>query len=161
MDPANEAHSIFSIIFWLWFFPVSYLVHAAEEFWGGEGYTAYLYRLRGVHISRTRFVVLHLLGLTLISTGLIIAQVLHFPVFMIVIFGALIFSNGISHTVTAIWDRGYGPGLITSIAWIPLGAFAVYDMFGQISNLRLEIAAVIGIGMNAGVAILTMKGGKL
>ncbi len=147
-------------MFWLWFFPVSYLIHAAEEFWGGEGYTAYLYRLRGVHISVSRFIILHLLGLTLISAGLGLAYLLHFPVFMIVIFGALIFSNGISHTVTAIWDRGYGPGLITSILWIPLGALAVYDMFGQVSNLRLAIAAVIGIGIMGGVAFFTMKGGK-
>ena len=161
MDPANEVHSIFSIAFWLWFFPLSYVIHAAEEYWGGEGYTAYLYRLRGVHISRGRFVVLHLLGLTLISGGMIIAALLHFPVFMIVLFGALIFSNGISHTVTAIWDRGYGPGLITSIAWIPMGAFAVYEMFGQISNLRLAIASLIGLAINGGVAFFTMKGGRL
>ena len=152
---------MFSVVFWLWFFPVSYVIHAAEEFWGGEGYTAYLYRLRGVHISISRFIVLHFLGLVLIATGVLIAHLLHFPVFMIVVFGALIFSNGISHTVTAIWDRGYGPGLITSIAWIPLGAFAVYEMFGQISIARLVIASLIGIGMNGGVAFFTMKGGKL
>jgi len=152
---------MFSVVFWLWFFPVSYVIHAAEEFWGGEGYTAYLYRLRGVHISISRFIVLHFLGLVLIATGVLIAYLLHFPVFMIVVFGALIFSNGISHTVTAIWDRGYGPGLITSIAWIPLGAFAVYEMFGQISIARLVIASLIGIGMNGGVAFFTMKGGKL
>jgi len=161
MDPANDVHSMFSVVFWLWFFPVSYVIHAAEEFWGGEGYTAYLYRLRGVHISISRFLVLHFLGLVLIATGVFIAHLLHFPVFMIVVFGALIFSNGISHTVTAIWDRGYGPGLITSIAWIPLGAFAVYEMFGQISIARLVIASLIGIGMNGGVAFFTMKGGKL
>jgi len=152
---------MFSVVFWLWFFPVSYVIHAAEEFWGGEGYTAYLYRLRGVHISISRFIVLHFLGLVLIATGVLIAYLLHFPVFMIVVFGALIFSNGISHTVTAIWDRGYGPGLITSIAWIPLGAFAVYEMFGQISIARLVIASLIGVGMNGGVAFFTMKGGKL
>jgi len=161
MDPANDVHSMFSVVFWLWFFPVSYVIHAAEEFWGGEGYTAYLYRLRRVHISISRFIVLHFLGLVLIATGVLIAYLLHFPVFMIVVFGALIFSNGISHTVTAIWDRGYGPGLITSIAWIPLGAFAVYEMFGQISIARLVIASLIGIGMNGGVAFFTMKGGKL
>jgi len=161
MDPANDVHSMFSVVFWLWFFPVSYVIHAAEEFWGGEGYTAYLYRLRGVHISISRFIVLHFLGLVLIATGVLIAHLLHFPVFMIVVFGALIFSNGISHTVTAIWDRGYGPGLITSIAWIPLGAFAVYEMFGQISIARLVIASLIGMGMNGGVAFFTMKGGKL
>jgi len=152
---------MFSVVFWLWFFPVSYVIHAAEEFWGGEGYTAYLYRLRGVHISISRFIVLHFLGLVLIATGVLIAYLLHFPVFMIVVFGALIFSNGISHTVTAIWDRGYGPGLITSIAWIPLGAFAFYEMFGQISIARLVIASLIGVGMNGGVAFFTMKGGKL
>jgi|SRR5580765_4154360 len=161
MDPVSEVHSTFSIIFWLWFFPVSYVIHAAEEYWGGEGYTAYLYRLRGVHIPKTRFVVLHLLGLAIISASMLIAYLLHYPVFIIVLFGALIFCNGISHTITAIWDRGYGPGLVTSVLWIPLGALAVYDMFGQISTVRLAIATAIGLAINGGVAFFTMKGGKL
>ena len=150
-------------MFWLWVFPVSYLIHAAEEFWGGEGYTAYLYRLRGVHISISRFIVLHILGFVFISAGMIIAWFLHFPVFMVAIFGSLILSNGISHTVTAIWDRGYGPGLITSILWIPLGALAMYDMYlsGQITSLRLAIALAIGLGINGFIAFFTMKGGRL
>lgn len=152
--------SSYSLLFWLWIFPASYVVHAAEEFWGGEGYTAYLYRLRGVHIPISRFIVLHLMGLSLIVAGVIISQILNFPVFMVAIFGGLMFSNGMSHTVTAIWDRGYGPGLITSILWIPLGVVTVYEMFGQIPNTKLAIATAVGLGINGGVAFLTMRGGK-
>ena len=42
-------------ILWSWLFPLSYLIHIAEEYWGGEGYPAYLLRLRGVHMSTARF----------------------------------------------------------------------------------------------------------
>lgn len=161
MDPSNDVHTTTALLFWLWIFPASYVIHAAEEFWGGEGYTAYLYRLRGVHMSPRRFVANHALALFLMTVGVVISQMLNFPTFLVTMFGALIFSNGISHTVTAIWDRGYGPGLITSILWIPLGAAAVIAMFGQLPNLKFAIAVAVGLGINGFIAFYTMKGGKL
>ncbi len=161
MDTVSVFYSAQWLLLWLWIFPASYVIHAAEEYWGGEGYTAYLFRLRGVHIPVRRFIILHLLALTFITALTIISQLLNFPEFMVAIFGGLMFSNGVSHTVTAIWDRGYGPGLITSILWIPLGAVMVYEMYGQITNLKLVIATAIGLAINGGVAFFTMKGGKL
>src|SRR4051812_11903662 len=33
-----------------WIFPITYLIHIVEELWGGEGYPAYIHRLRGVQL---------------------------------------------------------------------------------------------------------------
>ncbi|MDQ3172961.1 MAG: hypothetical protein M3Q91_04515 [Acidobacteriota bacterium] len=42
---------------------VTYLLHIAEEYWGGEGYSAYLLKLRGVQLSPTRFLVVQAIGI--------------------------------------------------------------------------------------------------
>jgi len=52
-----------STTLWSWLFPVTYLLHLAEEYWGGEGYSAYLLKLRGVQLSPTRFLVVQAIGI--------------------------------------------------------------------------------------------------
>src|SRR6267142_3759092 len=125
---------------WLSLFPLTYVIHFAEEYWGGEGYSAYLYRLRGVHLSPLLFVAFQALGFVLFVAAGVIARQLKFPEFMIVILGALVLCNGITHTLTALWDGGYGPGLMSSmLLWIPLGGLTLVLMFGQISHARLAL----------------------
>ncbi|HET6668633.1 MAG TPA: hypothetical protein VFH15_00245, partial [Pyrinomonadaceae bacterium] len=52
--PDNSASSV---VLWSWLFPLTYIIHIGEEFYGGEGYPAYLKRLRGVDMSPTKFLV--------------------------------------------------------------------------------------------------------
>lgn len=147
---------------WLVLFPASYLIHFAEEFWCGEGYPAYLLRLRGVAMTNRRFVVSQTLGFALFVVGCVISYLLGFPQLMIAILSGFISCNGLSHTITAISDRRYGPGLIASIVlWIPLGVVSIYFLFGQMSNLRLLFGVVIGLAINGVVALATLHGGRI
>ena len=142
-------------------FPVTYLIHIAEEYWGGEGYLAYLFRLRGVEISPTRFFVLQGLGVVLVTAGVIISQQLHFPRFMLVLLGALVLSNGITHTVTAVLDGGYGPGLVSCVLiWIPLGLLTLIRLVGQPNTIQYVVAMLTGFAINGAVAIITLRGGR-
>ena len=147
---------------WLAIFPLAHLVHFAEEYWCGGGYPAYLFRLRGVRLSTKRFLIFQTLFFVFfVAVGLISYQ-LDFPQFMITLLGGLFLCNGLSHTVTAIWDRRYGPGLVSSaLLWVPLGISAIVAMFGQIPNTQFAIAAVVGFSINGAVALVTMRGGKL
>jgi hypothetical protein len=146
----------------MWLFPVTYVIHIAEEYWGGEGYSAYLLRLRDVHMSPGRFLAFQSLGVGLIIFGLIISERLRFPEFTLTIFGALVLSNGITHSVTAISHGGYGPGLVSStLLWIPLGLVTLVRLFGQIGTLRYIMAVSIGLAINAIVALIALEGGRL
>ena len=42
-------------LLWLALFPISFIIHFAEEYWAGGGYVEYLYRLRGIRMSKTSF----------------------------------------------------------------------------------------------------------
>lgn len=152
----------FSIVQWLALFPASYIIHFAEEFWCGEGYPAYLFRIRGVRMTSRRFVVLQTLGFILFVVACVVSFSLGFPQLMIAILSGFVFCNGISHTVTAFFDRRYGPGLIASLVlWIPLGAISIYFLIGQMSNLRLLAGVAIGFAINGAVALATFRGGKI
>ena len=146
----------------MWLFPFTYLIHIAEEYWGGEGYSAYLFRLRGVQLSPTRFLVFQSLGVVLIVVGVILSQHFKFPRFMLGMLGALVLCNGITHAVTALRHGGYGPGLISCLLiWIPLGLVTLVRLYGQMSPVRYVVAAAIGFAINAIVGLIALRGGRL
>src|SRR5256885_16709628 len=106
MDTINDTQSILSTTSWLWLFPMTYVVHIAEEYWGGEGYSAYLLRLRGVQLSPARFLAVQAMGLALVVAGVVISRQLKFPEYMRIILGALVLSNVITDTISACWVCG-------------------------------------------------------
>lgn len=162
MEISNASQYIPPSALWMWLFPVTYLIHIAEEYWGGEGYTAYLYRLRGVHLSTARFLAFQSLGVVLICIGIVISLNLKWPRFFLTIMGALVLSNGITHTVTALRHGGYGPGLVSCVLiWIPLGLVTLILLQGEMPTLRFVVASLIGFGINAAVALIAIRGGRL
>jgi len=150
-------------ILWSWLFPLSYVIHIAEEYFGGEGYPAYIFRLRGVHMSTGRFLAAQSVGLILVTIGVIVAKQLKFLPMMLVILGALVAGNAITHTVTALSIMSYGPGLVSSIfVWGPLGIATIIRYKGAIDDQRQYwIAIAIGVAINVVVGILTMRGGRV
>lgn len=150
-------------ILWSWLFPFSYVVHIAEEYWGGEGYPAYILRLRGVHMSTARFLTAQSVGLILVTIGVILARRLKFLPMMLVILGTVVAGNALTHTVTALSILTYGPGLVSSIfVWGPLGIATIIRFKSGIDDQRQYwIAVAIGVGVNVVVGILTMRGGRV
>ena len=147
---------------WLALFPISFIIHFAEEYWGGEGYPAYLLRLRGVGISNARFLVLQAVGLLLLVAAGVIATLLRFPELMITILGAFILANSLSHSITAWSHGGYGPGLVTSmLLWMPFGVMTLIIMYQRLSTPRFLIGALTGFAINGLIAVITLRGGRI
>lgn len=148
---------------WLWTFVVTYIIHIAEEYWGGEGYSAHLLKHRGVYMSPTRFLIIQAIGTALMAAGVLLARRLKFTNAMAVILGAAVLGNAITHTVNALRTQSYEPGLISAIViWMPLGLFSILYFRRHVMNkTRFWIALAIGIGINLVIAIITISGGKL
>jgi hypothetical protein len=146
----------------LWVFPLTYLIHIAEEYWGGEGYPAYILRLRGVHLSTTRFLAAQSVGFVLVTIGVLLARKLHFPQMMLIVMGTIVLVNGLTHTVTALPSRTYGPGLVSSILiWMPLGLFILIRYRQAVSRKRYWLAIAVGVSVNVIIGIFTMRGGRI
>jgi hypothetical protein len=118
-----------------------------------------LRRLRGIELSRRRFVVLQAFGFALLVVGCALSFPLGFPNLMLVMMSGIAVANGISHALTAVWDRGYGPGLFASaFLWIPFGSAMLAMLYGQMSIQRYITGIAIGVGIQAFIAVGTMRG---
>ncbi|MDQ1707995.1 MAG: hypothetical protein QOJ88_1206, partial [Pyrinomonadaceae bacterium] len=137
-------------VLWSCLFPLSYLVHIAEEFWGGEGYPAYILRLRGVHMSTSRFLLAQGIGAVLVTIGVVVARRLKFLPMMLVLLGAVVTGNAITHAATALSILSYGPGLWSTIfIWGPLGILTLIRFKSALDDQRQYwLAIAIGVAIN-------------
>ena len=142
-------------------FPLTFLIHIAEELFGGEGYPAYLKRLRGVSLTPTKFLIGQGIGLALIVFGIFIARRLNFSRQLLVILGTVVAVNGLSHLVTSLYYGGYGPGLISGVLiWIPLGVATLIRFRTSMQPHRYWLYVMFGIGINLAIAAFTLNADK-
>ena len=162
MDVKNHHTPLGVVDLCSWLFPLTYLIHIAEEYWVGEGYPAYILRVRGVHLSSTRFLMAQALGTVLMAAGIMLARRFNFPNVMIIIMATTVLVNGLTHTVTSLSNGVYGPGALTSaLVWIPLGIFVLVRFRQNLSRKRYLIGVAIGLGVNVLVFLITMRGARL
>ena len=162
MDLVNHHRPFESVDLWSWLFPVTYLIHIAEEYWGGEGYPAYILRVRGVHLSPNRFLVVQALGAVLMAAGVILARRFNFSHMMAIIMASIVLVNGLTHIATSLSNGGYGPGLFSSILiWVPLGIYLLIHFRNDVSRQRHWLGIAIGLAVNVLVFVITMRGGRL
>lgn len=162
MDLKHHHRPLEFIDFCSWLFPITYLIHIAEEYWGGEGYPAYLLRVRGVHLSSTRFLLVQTLGTVLMAAGVMLARRFNFSHMMIIIMASIVLVNGLTHTLTSLSNGGYGPGVLSSVlVWIPLSIFSLVRFKPDVSTKRYLIGIAIGLSVNVLVFVITMRGARL
>ena len=162
MDFKNHHTPLGFADFCSWLFPCTYLIHVAEEYWCGEGYPAYILRVRGVHLSNTRFLAAQTLGTLLMATGILLARRFNFRHMMIIIMASTVLVNGLTHTMTSLSNLTYGPGVFSSaLIWIPLSLFCLVRFKKDLSRKRYLIGVVIGLGVNVLVFVITMRGARL
>lgn len=162
MDLRNHRRPFEAVDFWSWLFPVTYLIHIAEEYWGGEGYPAYILRVRGVYLSSNRFLVVQALGAVLMAAGVLLARRFNFSRMMAIIMASIVLVNALTHIVASLSHGGYGPGLVSSIfIWLPLSIYVLVHFRNDVSRKRYWIGIAIGIAVNVLVLVITMRGGRL
>ena len=160
--PFRRLLSRTSTAHWSLLFPVTYFFHLLEEYYGGEGYSAYLLRQRGILFSPTRFLLVQTIGLTLMIVGIILARRLRFPNQLNVILGAVTLVNGLTHVILSLVYTEYVPGLITSlILWIPLGLATLLGLKPMMRESRYWLCIALGVGICGIIELITSKSGRL
>lgn len=146
----------------LWLFPVAYLVHVTEEFFGGAGLSLAPARMRGFNLTPVQFIVINCAALLLLLFGLYMAQRRGFPHFLMVIIGSIMFVNGSLHVLTALRTSAYTPGLITSpLVFIPLGAWTLVSLWSDMRRLRYWLGIALGGGAHVVISLLAHNGRNL
>lgn len=146
---------------WLWLFPITYVIHIAEEYWGGGGFSAHMAAAKGVRLTRARFLFLTGLGLLLMIVGIRTAQALGFPQLLCLILGGVVLLNGLSHAFGSITTKAYNPGLITGVLlWLPLGAITLLALREKMPAQRYMIGVAIAEAIQVTVSALAQKSGE-
>lgn len=144
-----------------WLYPVTLLLHLAEEYWAGVALADSPQKMRGVNLTPAWFLLLTGSGTALVIAGIIIAQRFGFPQMMLVILGIFVLINGISHTLTVALKAQYNPGVVTGLLlWVPLGALTLSRMKGTMIWQRYWAGIAIGIAIHAVVSILARGIGR-
>jgi hypothetical protein len=161
MNPARpRSHRSINLLSWL--IPLTYVVHIAEEYWGGEGYPAYISRVQGVYLSPNRFLVAQAIGFALLTIGIILGRKFNFPAMMLLILSTTAMGNALTHSFHAITSSSYNPGLLSSVLiWLPLGIFLLIRFKPEMSSTRYWLAIAIAGSINVVIAVITLRGGRL
>ena len=147
---------------WLWLFPITYLIHLAEEAWGGGGFSEHLLKTRGFRLKKRDFFLATGLSWLGMIALIAVAFELKFPQLLLVSLGTAFLANGLSHTATALRKARYNPGLVTAILlWIPQGAITLARLAGAMSSGRYLTGMFIGLVFQLTATLLSMVGGKV
>jgi hypothetical protein len=138
---------------WAWLFPLAYLVHIAEEYWGG--FPAWISRFWGVESSNSNFLSWNGGAWLLMMAGVLFVLKTKSYRWLLVGFGTVVLINGTMHTIASVVTRSYSPGLISGLLlFIPLGTITLFRAWKKVDRRTFRAGIIVGILMHAVVVLL-------
>jgi hypothetical protein len=138
---------------WAWLFPIAYLVHIAEEYWGG--FPVWVSRFWGVESSDSNFLSWNGGAWLMMLVGVALVLWTKSYRWLLVGFGTVVLINGTVHTVASVLTRSYSPGLISGLLlFVPLGAITLVRAWKKVNRLTFRVGVIVGILMHAVVVLL-------
>jgi hypothetical protein len=132
----------------LWLFVPAYLLHLAEEFFGGPGLPAWFALIIGRQLSQTAFLLINAVALVLLVASLRAAIRRESWGWVAVAVATLVTLNAVLHLLGSLATGTYSPGLVTGLV--------IYMPLGQLTLLRAwhqQPRATFARGVAAGVVI--------
>lgn len=138
---------------WAWLFPVSYLAHIAEEYWGG--FPAWIARFWGVESSDANFLSWNGGAWVMMCVGVALVLWTKSYRWLLVSFGTVVLINGVVHALASVVTWSYSPGLVSGLLlYVPLGLFTLRRAKGTVNARTLRAGVVVGVLMHAVVVLL-------
>ena len=146
----------------IWLFPVAYVIHVTEEFFGGAGLSLVPHSMEGINLTPVQFILSTCVGALLMLFGLLIAQRRGFPHLLMIMLGTIFLINGLRHIGATLRAGAYNPGVITSpLVLIPLGAWTLRWLWGDMSARRYGFGVALGAGIYLAITLLAQNGRSL
>jgi hypothetical protein len=146
---------------WAWLFPLTYLVHIAEEYWGG--FPAWIARFWGVESSSGNFLSWNGGALVMMAVGVWLVLKTKSYRWLLVSYATVVLINGLVHAGASALTKSYSPGLISGLLlFIPLGVHTLFWRARRRVNRRTFRAGVIvGFLMHMFVFLLAFGFAKI
>lgn len=133
--------------------PIAYLLHLAEEWFGG--FTDWTLTVPVYDVGPERFVLINAIGLALFVLGT--GAALRYPrmAWFAASLAALLGLNGVLHAAATLGFGSYSPGTVTGLLlYIPLSAIVLRKSADQLARPVFIGSAVFGVILHGLVAIL-------
>jgi Protein of unknown function with HXXEE motif len=138
---------------WAWLFPAAYLVHIAEEYWGG--FPVWIARFWGVESSSANFLAWNGGALVMICVGVVLVLATESSRWLLVSFGTAVLINGVVHALASVATWSYSPGLVSGfLFFIPLGLFTLRRARRSVNARTMRAGLIVGVLMHAVVVLL-------
>ena len=138
---------------WAWLFPLSYLAHIAEEYWGG--FHVWIARFWGVESSDANFLAWNGGALVMMCVGVGLVLATKSYRWLLVSFGTVVLINAVAHALGSVATRSYSPGLVTGLLlYAPLGLFTLLRARRSVNARTLRAGLIVGVAMHAVVVLL-------
>lgn len=142
----------------LWLFPVTYALHAAEEYCCGETFPVWISRLGNVQFTPTAFLWLNGIAMLVMvgAVGLGMRQLAGgWPAAALATVTVI---NAIAHLAGTIATWTYSPGVITgTVLWLPLGLAMLRAGWRGLGRRHFAAGVLLGIlahGIVSGIVLL-------
>jgi Protein of unknown function with HXXEE motif len=146
----------------VWLFPVAYVVHVTEEFFGGAGLSLAPHGMEGVNLTPVQFILMTCVGALLLLFGLLIAKRRGFPHLLMIMLATICLINGLRHVAATVRAGAYNPGTITSLlVLIPVGAWTLRWLWGDMSPKRYSLGVALGAGIYLAITLIAQHGRSL
>ena len=134
---------------WIWLFPATYLIHAMEEYWCGEGFYRWAARIMGRGMTPSQFIVINSFAWLLMVAGILIFRKTPSVRWLTICFAAVVFINGLAHLMGSIVTRTYSPGVVSgAVLWIPLGAITFYRAWKRVTPRSYVAGLLVGAAIH-------------
>ena len=131
---------------WAWLLPLTYLVHIAEEYWGGTGFYRWIARVVGAELSAQTFLKLNAIFWVVMMVMVGSAVWTHAADWLITALGAIVLINGMAHTIGSLLTQSYSPGLVSGLClWIPLGVWTLRRAWRCERQVALRLGVLLGL----------------
>ncbi|HKR01032.1 MAG TPA: HXXEE domain-containing protein [Pyrinomonadaceae bacterium] len=145
---------------WAWLFPLSYLVHIAEEYWGG--FPAWIARFWDVESSSSNFLSWNGGALIMMALGVALSLRTKSYRWLLVSFGTVILVNGLAHALASVATWSYSPGVISGLLlFIPLGTITLLRARGSVNRRTFRAGVIVGVLMHVVVVLLAFGFARL
>jgi hypothetical protein len=140
---------------WLLVLPLSYLLHLAEEWWGGEGFATWTARALGSPVSTTRFIVLNAIVWPLFCVLTVAAILRPKLAWFTTTFATVVLINAALHALGTLATSTYSPGLLTALVlYVPAGVAALSLGRRSLSPGSCALATFFGFLIHGLVAVI-------
>jgi uncharacterized protein with HXXEE motif len=145
-----------SLRWWPLLLPCAYLLHLAEEWWGGEGFVLWTARAAlGRQVSPTRFLVLNGIVWPLFAALTVAALRKPALAWFLTTFSTVVVVNAVLHALGSLATNSYSPGLLTGLLlYLPVGTYALVSGSRQLPPHTFALAVLGGILIHVLVAAI-------